>query len=220
MSTRRAIDHKARSRRGALLAAFWTICIVLSGSAFAHQRSTPETLLASGISIPNLSHGQMGVIARNLSAILALAEQDVRPDTTTQRLHSFVNLQYFFCMRGLVPGSLTDEASPFNECTHAYLAGARALLVHLKSLPGRQAAVDLAGRIELQMLANSTSLILCQYSDERFNTAAVLSPHWSDIPSHPPSLAAFGGTTLVLVACGWLMTRRPAGPDSRDSELA
>lgn len=214
------ISGKALGRQGALLAALWTICIVLCGSALAHQRSTPDALQANGIPIPNLSHGQMGVIAGNLSAILALAEQDVRPDPTTQRLQSFVNLQYFYCVRGLVPGSLTDEESPFNECTHAYLAGARALLMHMKSLPGRQAAVDLAGRIELQMLANSTSLVLCQYSDEPFNTAAVLSPHWSDIPSHPPSLAAFGGSTLALVACGWVLTRRRAGSHSRDPARA
>jgi hypothetical protein len=38
------------------------------------------------------------------------------------RIENYVNLQSFACLWGLVPGSLKDEGSPFNECAHAYLA--------------------------------------------------------------------------------------------------
>ena len=78
----------------------------------------------------------MQVIAANLPAIRDLAERQDPTDLTMRRLQDFVNLQEFACLWGMVPGSLTDEASPFNECAHSYLAGARALLMHLRQMPG------------------------------------------------------------------------------------
>ena len=194
---------------GAICAA---LCIILAPSAWAHSRSAPLSGPTAGIAIPNLSHGQMGIIANHLTAILDLPGRTGAADPTTQRLQYFVNLQYFACMRGLVPGSLADEESPFNECSHAYLAGARALLMHLKDLPGRRLAVtDLVTRIELEMVLNSTSLMLCRYSAQPFNSSEILAPHWRDIPAHPPSLATFGGLALGIAGCVrlWMRPRRP-----------
>ena len=124
----------------------------------------------------------MQVIAANLPAIRDLAERQDPTDLTMRRLQDFVNLQEFACLWGMVPGSLTDEASPFNECAHSYLAGARALLMHLRQMPGgdRRGVDALASRIELEMLSGDASLVLCRYSDEPFNTDEVIAPHWSE----------------------------------------
>src|SRR5690242_10005921 len=84
--------------------------------ASAHRTSTGET---TGISIPSLTHGQMAVIAQYRREILALADrQTARSDDTFFRLRNYVDLQYLYCAWGLVPGSVTDETSPFNECSH------------------------------------------------------------------------------------------------------
>ncbi|WP_413991569.1 hypothetical protein ACMDCR_05590 [Labrys okinawensis] len=162
----------------------------------------------------------MRVIANNLDAILDVADQEFAPDPTTQKLQSFISLQYFFCFRSWMPGSITDENSPFNECSHAYLAGAQALLMHLKALPRRRPAVEaLSSKIELEMLSNNTSLVLCRYSDEPFNSAEVLMPHWADIPSHPPTMLAIGSFVTLLFAGGWALTRR-ARPKSEGQLMA
>jgi hypothetical protein len=105
----------------------------------------------------------------------------------------------------MVPGSIADEDSPFNECAHAYLAAARALLLQLRDASGadHKAVEALIGKIELEMLMNGASLTMCRYSDEPFNTNEVIFPRWSDIPLHPPT-AAFAGTVLVVIlALGW-----------------
>ena len=75
----------------------------------------------------------MAVIGDNLSAIRALASARIGFDMTTWRLEDYLNLQSFACLWGIVPGSITDEESPFNECAHAYLAAARALLLQLRA---------------------------------------------------------------------------------------
>lgn len=91
---------------------------------------------------------------------------------TTWRLEDYLNLQSFACLWGLVPGSISDDGSPFNECAHAYLAAGRALLLRLRDAPGvDHKAVDaLIGRIEVEMLANGAAVTPCRYSDEPFNT--------------------------------------------------
>ena len=75
---------------------------------------------------------------------------------TTWRLEDYLNLQSFACFWGLVPGSITDENSPFNECSHAYLAAGRALLLQLNREPGADhKAIDaLISKIEVEMLAD------------------------------------------------------------------
>ena len=93
-----------------------------------------------GVAIPAISHGEMPVVARYQSQVLDLAARQPVTDPTLRRLTGFVSLQTFACFWGLVPGSLADEQSPFNECSHAYLAGVRALLAHMAAMPGNQSA--------------------------------------------------------------------------------
>jgi hypothetical protein len=170
--------------------------------ALAHHAASGRPADAVGISIPSLTHGQMQVIADNLPAIRDLASRQDPTDLTMRRLQDFVNLQRFACLWGMVPGTLTDEASPFNECAHSYLAGAQALLLHLGQMPGgdRAGAEALVNKIELEMLSANASLILCRYSDEPFNTNEVIAPRWSAIPFHPPSVATFAALAALLGA--------------------
>jgi hypothetical protein len=167
--------------------------------AWAHRAASGQPTAAIGISIPSLSHGQMRVIADNLSAIQDLAVRQDPTDLAMRRLQDFVNLQHFACLWGMVPGTLTDESSPFNECAHSYLAGAQALLLHLRQMQGgdRVGVETLIRKIQLEMLSENASLVLCRYSDEPFNTNEVIAPHWTDIPLHPPSLMTFAALALL-----------------------
>lgn len=166
----------------------------------AHRLSTRGGPPPQGVSIPSLTHGQMAVISDNLPAIRALAASRIQFDMTTWRLEDYLNLQSFVCFWGLVPRSIADEDSPFNECAHAYLAAGRALLLQLRGAPGvdQRAVEALVAKIELEMLANGASLSLCRFSDEPFNTNEIIYPRWSEIPLHPPTAA----TLAVLVAVG------------------
>jgi hypothetical protein len=184
-----------------LLAALIATLIALGTSpSQAHRIAASGGPPPDGIAIPSLTHGQMAVIAENLSAIRALANARVGFDMTTWRLEDYLSLQSFACLWGVVPGSITDEESPFNECAHAYLAAARALLLHLSEAPraDREAVDALIGKIEAEMLVNGASLTLCRFSDEPFNTNEIIFPRWSEVPLHPPS-AAFAAFVLVVI---------------------
>ena len=192
----------------ALLAAL----ILLAAPAEAHRPAASGGPPRAGIAIPSLTHGQMAVIARHVSAIRALAKNAFAGDMTLWRIEDYLSLQSFACLWGLVPGSITDEASPFNECAHAYLAAARALLLHLREMPrADHAAIEaLVRRIETEMLTNNASLSLCRFSDEPFNTNEIVAPRWREIPLHPPSLAALSAVLLAVGAAGWrFWPRRP-----------
>ena len=146
----------------------------------------------------------------NLPAIRALASARVGFDLTTWRLEDYLNLQSFACLWGLVPGSVTDEDSPFNECAHAYLAAGRALLLQLSRGPGADhKTIDaLISKIEVEMLAEGASMNLCRYSDEPFNTNEVIWPRWRMVPFHAPTLAAFGAVfALIAGPAIWVITR-------------
>jgi hypothetical protein len=185
-----------------LLAALAAVLAVLVTSpGEAHRVAASGGPPPDGIAIPSLTHGQMAVIADNLSAIQALAGAQIGSDMTTWRLRDYLSLQSFACFWGLVPGSITDEASPFNECSHAYLAAARALLLHLRATPraDREAIDALISKIEAEMLVNGASLTLCRFSDEPFNTNEIVFPRWSEAPTHPPTLAF---AAVVLAAIG------------------
>jgi hypothetical protein len=171
--------------------------------ASAHRRSADADI--SGISIPGLTHGQMAVVASYRAEILDLAARQAQTDDTFRRLLTFGNIQYAYCLWGLAPASIADEASPFNECSHAYLSAAQALLVHMRAAaandPARLETVEaLISRIDADMVRKGSSFILCQFSGEAFNTATVIRPAWSTLPSHAPSLLAFGGLALILGA--------------------
>ncbi len=183
-------------------------------AAEAHRRAASGDPPPAGVAIPSLTHGQMTVIARNLSAIRALANRQVASDMTMWRLEDYLSLQSFACLWGLVPGSVTDEASPFNECSHAYLAAARALLLHLRTMPraDHEAVEALIRQIETEMLMNDASLALCRYSDEPFNTNEIVMPRFSEIAFHPPTLAAVSAFLLAIAAPAWgFWPRRQAG---------
>jgi hypothetical protein len=170
----------------------------------------------SGIAIPALTHGQMAVIADYRSQILDLAARQVPTNEPFRRLMNFGAIQYAYCLWGLVPGSLRDEESPFNECSHAYLSATQALLLYMRTMPENspafQTQIDsLASRIDADMVRSGASLVLCQFSDEAFNTASLIRPTWSAIPSHPPSLIAFAVLAMGLTAgtIGLAGGRRP-----------
>jgi hypothetical protein len=204
------------ARLRALLALLLGIALGLTAAetpAWAHRQPKGGPAAAGSISIPNLTHGQMAVIAQNRAAILDLAARQIPTDPTLRRLEGFINLQFFDCLWGWVPGSVEDENSPFNECSHAYLAATRTLLLHLQTMPGDRAPVRaLISRIELEMLENNASLVLCRYSDGPFNTAERIAPHWRDIPFHLPSLATFAGLTLLIAAGAYIGFRRKSAP--------
>ncbi len=215
---------RSRLRRcviAALPLVLWAI-VTLSADcapAWAHRTASGA---ATGISIPSLTHGQMAVIAQYRGDVLALADrQFAQGDSTFFRLRNYVDLQYLYCAWGLVPGSVTDEASPFNECSHATLSGVRALLLHMRTMPGDQSRVHaLIDTIERDMLANNASLVLCQYSSESFNTADHVSPHWRDVPFHGPSmmtLAGFVGLSLLGILGGRRVLRRMSHPSLQDA---
>ncbi len=146
------------------LALFLVALVCLAAPAQAHRPPASGGPPPTGVVIPSLTHGQMAVIASNLSAIRTLAGNQIAGDMTLWRLEDYLSLQSFACLWGLVPGSIADEASPFNECAHAYLAAARAMLVHLRKMPNADhpAVEALIGRIETEMLMNDASLTLCR----------------------------------------------------------
>jgi hypothetical protein len=169
--------------------------------AAAHHRGAPHDGPALGVAIPAISHGEMLVIAKYRTLILDLAAQQPVTDPTLRRLEGFVSLQYFACFRGLVPGSLSDESSPFNECSHAYLAGTRALLAHMAEMPGDQSAAKaLQERINAEIASDPAFGAFCSNSQEVFDSAAIVTPDWTMIPAHPPTVLTFSAFTLLISA--------------------
>lgn len=186
-------------------AAFSCLAAATLGALPALAHSSAPVADDSGIAIPALTHGQMAVIADYRSQILDLAARQAHTDQTFRRLMNYGAIQYTYCLWGLVPGSLGDETSPFNECSHAYLSAAQALLLHMRAMPGNaptfHAEVEqLASRIDADMVRSGAALVLCQFSTEAFNTASLIRPTWSAIPSHPPSLIAFAVLAMGLAA--------------------
>jgi len=211
-------------RRGLAVLAVMVLALVCASRPVAAHGGRSDAGPVTGIPIPNLTHGQMAVIADHFGEILDLAAGQVRKDEPFRRLMNYANIQFSFCLWGLVPGGVTDEASPFNECSHAYLAAARAVLTRMLDDPARTPAVDaLVSRVEVEMLMNRASLVLCQYSSETFDTARIIRPDWRGVLGHPPSLAAFagagvlaaGGIGAILFATSPRRTRRT--PDRRNA---
>lgn len=183
--------------------------IAAAGPVWAHREAARGAPAEGAIVIPNLSHGQMSVIAANKAAIMNLADRQIPTDPVMRRLEGYINIQQFACLWGLMPGSVHDEVSPFNECAHAYLAATRALLLHLEAMPGDRTAVQaLVTKIQTEMLLNRTALVMCQYSDEPFNTAEVIAPHWRKISRHPPTAMTLIAIALVAFGGAWLKLRR------------
>ena len=174
--------------------------------AKAHHQQTDGPI--RGVAIPAIAHGEMPVVARYQSEILALAAREPLTDPTLRRLAGFISLQTFACFWGLVPGSLSDEASPFNECTHAYLAGTSALLTHMSSMPGDQSAAKaLDARMSAEIASDPAANIVCSNSTETFDSADVIGPDWRLAPAHMPTVLTFL-LLILVIATGVVAARR------------
>lgn len=191
-----------------LIAATLLVCWS-SAPVSAHHSQIRHNGGPDGIVIPYITHGQMTVLATYRSDILALADSQVPTTREMRRLQGYINIQYSTCLWGLMPGTITDEASPFNECAHAYLAATRALLLQLQSqVAPRPAVTRLVAQIEREMLDANASLALCVHSDESFNTSDVIQPAWADVPGHMSSLLALAGGFLAICGLILLVVRR------------
>jgi hypothetical protein len=187
-----------------ILAAVFLAAAFFISDAKAH--GTRQGPLPPGIPIPALTHGQMAVVARYRSAILDLADRQTVTDPTFRRLMNYSNIQATYCLWGLVPGSISDEASPFNECAHAYLAATKALLSYMNTMPGdAKAATQLIATIDAEMYARGASWQLCEFSTEPFSTGEFIRPHWADLWRDWPSALTFVGLGLLLGIGGALL---------------
>ena len=191
-----------------------TLAVLAATPALAHHQKSSDGPIR-GVAIPPISHGEMPVVAKYRRQILDLAARQAVTDPTLRRLTGFVNLQTFACFWGLVPGSLADEKSPFNECSHAYLAGARALLAHLAAMPGNQpAAKALESRINAEIANDPGAAAICSNSNQAFDSADVIGPDWQLAPLHAPTVLTFSAFALlvaiVLVAAGRRLRHRTA----------
>ncbi|GAC1041144.1 hypothetical protein thsrh120_11480 [Rhizobium sp. No.120] len=162
----------------------------------------------AGIPIPSLTHGEMAVIAPYYGRMISLAESVSDTDETFRRVLNFAQIQRAYCLWGLMPGSVSDEESPFNECSHAYLAAAKAVLLQMRAMKVEKVPVDdLVSDIDTALVRNNLSLILCKFSGESFNTADLIRPKLADIAYHAKSLAAISSASLLVLAGLWLGAR-------------
>jgi hypothetical protein len=185
------------------------LATMLAAPAWAHGQAASPAASAAGLAIPGIAHGQMAVFARNRPAILDLASQQNPTDLTMRRLQSFVNLQYFACVWGLAPGGVDDEDSPFNECSHAYLAATRALLAHLQAMPGDRSRADaLAAKIEGEIARQDPWQVICQFSNGAYNTDEVIWPHWGEILARPIKNPGFALGALAIGFCASMILWR------------
>jgi hypothetical protein len=200
-----------RHPSGTLLALFclfvfgWPIAVAAHGGGSSGSQA--------GIPIPSLTHGEMAVIAPYYGQIISLAETASDTDEPFRRLLNFAQIQRAYCLWGLMPGSVSDEESPFNECSHAYLAAAKAVLLQMRTMNGEKAGVDdLVSDIDATLVRNNLSLVLCKFSGESFNTADLVRPNPADIFTHARSLLAILSAVFVVVAGLWFTARalRPA----------
>ncbi|WP_108130678.1 hypothetical protein [Gemmobacter caeni] len=160
----------------------------------------------AGVPIAEITHGQMPIIADHAGEILALAAR-VAGDTDFARILNYARIQRAWCGWGLVPGSISDEISPFNACSHAWLAATRELILRMDAAGTSAQARDLARRIDAEMLMSQTALDLCAYSASPYDTAGLVRPVWADVLRHPASLGSIGGVGLLALALAALALR-------------
>lgn len=180
-------------------------------AAVAHERSDRPVV---GIAIPSLEHGQMAVYVRHWDAILDLATS--HPATRTEefrRVLNFARIQKAWCLWGFAPRAIADEASPFNECSHAYLAAARMLLHTMRQGSPYDSPAERLGQTVDRELVLAGAPVLCGFSSAQFDTASHVVPHWADIPSHPPSLVSLAAAALLLFGAA-AATRRLIVPQT------
>ncbi|MBB3392042.1 hypothetical protein FHT82_004823 [Rhizobium sp. BK275] len=182
------------------------LALLTAGIASAHSRSGEGS--HAGLPVPEISHGEMAVISDYHTRIMALASRAMDTSEPFRRVLNYAEIQYSYCLWGGVPGSVTDEESPFNECAHAYLAATKAVLMSLRDMPQEAAAAgEIASDVDADMVRRGLSLVTCRFSGEGFNTADVVGPRWSEIPLHPASMASLSGLAAIL-ALGSFAVRR------------
>lgn len=182
------------------------LMVLCIGAAVAQAtaHSSRVSSSATGLPIPSLTHGEMAVIAPYHREIINLALSAYDTREPFRRVLNFAEIQYTACLWGMMPGGVTDETSPFNECSHAYLAATKAVLLAMRDMPQeKRRANDIVSRIDSEMALNGMPLIVCQFSDETFNTAEVIDPEWTSVPSHAPSAMAFAMLLIGSSGLGW-----------------
>ncbi|WP_336246138.1 hypothetical protein [Rhizobium laguerreae] len=170
---------------------------MIAGSAFAHSGSDGGS--HAGLDIPQISHGEMAVMSDYRGRIIGLASRAVETNEPFRRVLNYAEIQYSYCLWGRMPGSVTDEESPFNECAHAYLAATKAVLLSMREMP-REAATagEIISAVDADMVRRGLALISCRFSGEAFNTADVVKPRWSGIPFHAASMASLTGLASLF----------------------
>jgi hypothetical protein len=190
-----------------------------AANALAHRTDGPRDV--TGIPITSITHGEMAIIDRHVSDIFALSGNVRNADQTFLTLTRYAQLQYADCLWGLVPTSISDEESPFNECSHAYLAAAKEVLLKMRDMPGvAHEANEITSRISYEAALEGSAFVGCIYSGEGFNTADRVRPQWHDVPFHPPTLLALAGAFgfLPLMAfVGSTLFRRKDEPLAQTS---
>ncbi|WP_432431339.1 hypothetical protein [Rhizobium bangladeshense] len=187
-----------RIGRLAALALIASLFPLLAGKTLAHERSAGGS--HAGLEIPAISHGEMAVIADYRSGILALASRAVDTNEPFRRVLNYAEIQYSYCAWGRMPGSVTDEESPFNECAHAYLAATKTVLMAMREMPREAiAAGEFISAIDIDMARRGLALITCKFSGAAFNTADIVKPNWSRVPLHPASMASLAGLAALFV---------------------
>lgn len=191
-------------RLAALILLFLASTVV---NALAHRTDDrPRDL--SGIAITSITHGEMAIIDRHVSDIFALSSNVRNADQTFLTLNRYAQLQYADCLWGLVPTSISDEESPFNECSHAYLAAAKEVLLKMRGMPDvAREANKIASRISYEAALEGAAFVGCIYSGEGFNTADRVRPQWHDVPFHPPTLLALAGAFGFLPLMAFVGSR-------------
>jgi len=183
------------------------LALLIAGSASAHGGGKDEGSRA-GLPVPEISHGEMAVIADYRGRIMDLAASAVDTNEPFRRVLNYAEIQYSYCLWGRMPGSVTDEESPFNECAHAYLAATKAVLMSLREMPREAAAASaIVSEADADLVRRGLSLITCRFSGEAFNTADIIRPRWSEIPLHTASMASLTGF-FALVFGVFLAGRR------------
>ncbi|MBX4861491.1 hypothetical protein G9X64_19150 [Rhizobium sophorae] len=189
---------------------------VVAGSAFAHSRGDGGS--HAGLNIPQISHGEMAVISDYRGRIIDLASRAVETNEPFRRVLNYAEIQYSYCLWGRMPGSVMDEESPFNECAHAYLAAAKAVLLSMREMPRERAAADeIISAVDADMVRRGLALITCRFSGEAFNSADIVKPRWSGIPFHAASMASLTGLASLFVL-GVFALRRFSQPKAQSSE--
>jgi hypothetical protein len=184
----------------------------LCSVAEAHRRSSSGP--HSGIAIAEISHGEMIMIAEYRDRIIDLAARATDTTEPFRRVLNYAQIQHAYCLWGKMPGGVTDEASPFNKCSHAYLAATKAVLLSMRSMGGEAAEAEaIVSDIDAGMVLRGLALITCEFSGEAFNTADIVRPVWKDVPLHLASMAALTGLAVAFSAaayCGRRLLRRLA----------